>query len=100
MLLFRSLVMRLALAFGLLAAFAATPAVAQLSNKAVHDQIKRDLKKHSALAKIQVTVDRGEVVLTGTVMNALQQQQAGRIAHNDAPGMVVLNYVAIQRKPH
>ncbi len=70
----------------------------QAGNRIIHDKIKADLQKYKALAAISVTVDQQEVVLTGTVASAKLQKQAGRIARMDAPGMRLLNYIAVQRK--
>lgn len=70
----------------------------QAGDRIIHDKIKSDLQKHKALAKISVTVDQQEVVLTGTVDSSKLQKQAGRIARMDAPGMRLLNYIALRRK--
>ncbi len=70
----------------------------QAGNRIIHDKIKSDLQKHKALAKISVTVDQQEVVLTGTVDTVKLVKQAGRIARMDAPGMRLLNYIAVRRK--
>ncbi len=92
----RAKIQRMILAITALVALAGISATAQFDNRQVHDRIKQDLKKHK-LANISVTVDAGEVVLTGTVVAQPQRKQAGQIARSDAPGMLVLNYIALQK---
>src|SRR5487761_474460 len=95
---YRRLACRLVLSGVMMVALAGLRAAAQFDNRAVHDRIKQDLKKHPKLKKISVTVDAGEVVLTGMVPTIAEHKQAGAIARTDAPGMIVLNYTAVKKK--